>query len=54
MAMKTVFAGGDNRRLKLQNRFVSQAGGIRKIAGSASDGGDQALVWIEQQRDLMG
>jgi hypothetical protein len=54
MAMKAVFAGGDDRRLKLQNRFVSQARGIRKIAGSASDGGDQALVRVQQQRDLMG
>lgn len=54
MAMKAMFAGRDDRRLKLQNRFVSQARGIRKIAGGTTDGGDQALVRVEQQGDLMG
>ena len=53
MAMEAVLAGGDDGGFKLENGFIPEACGIGKIARGASYGGDEALVRVEQQRDLV-
>jgi hypothetical protein len=53
MAMEAVLAGGDDGGFKLENGFISEACGIGKIARGASDGGDEALVRVQQKRDLV-
>jgi hypothetical protein len=53
MTVKAVSAGRDNRGLKLQDRLVSKAGGIREIAGRPADRCNQPVVRIDSKRNLM-
>lgn len=54
MAMEAMLTRGDHRRLKLKNGFVAQARGIRQITCCTADCGDQTLVRIHANRNLMG
>ncbi len=53
VALKAVFAGGDDRGLELQDCFIAKAGGVGEIARSTTNGGDQAFIRVHQQRNLM-
>jgi hypothetical protein len=53
VTMEAVFAGGDDRCLKLQNGLISQTSGVRHITGDTADGSNQTLVGIHQDRNLM-
>lgn len=52
--MKAMPTGQHYGGLKLQDEFLTQAGGVRQIAGRTADSSDQAVVGIHPHGDLMG
>jgi hypothetical protein len=48
-----VFAGGHYGRLELQDGFVAQTGSVGEVAGDTTDGGDQAFVGVDLERNLL-
>jgi len=54
MTTEAVLAGRNDGSLKFENSLVTQTRSVREIAGGTTDGGDQALVRIHANGNLMG
>lgn len=54
MAMETMLARRDDGRLKLEDGFIAQPGCVCKIACGTANCGNQALVRIQANGNLMG
>ena len=53
MALEAVLARGDDGALELQDGFGAQTGGVSEIARNAADSGDQAIVRVQEQLNLV-
>lgn len=54
VAVETMAARRDDGSLELQDDFIGEASGVGEIAGSTTDGGDEAIVGVQAHGNLMG